>query len=173
MWLTSCPLQEDKIVTRFFGDCSPGVKDPLVFPLGTQTRQATLCESKPYYAWQATIATADLLGAGTNGEVSLSWRCGAFQATAGVVVLTPNTYVRQECGLFNNCFVRGQTNRFNIKFDMGRWSPSGPVTPAQFPLPACTTPGVQPVLTLAFKGNGLHDGESDHVGAAHAARPLR
>ncbi len=40
----------------------------------------------------------------------------------------------------------------------GRWEPSDPLTPARFPLPACTAAGARPVLTLGFKGNGVLDG---------------
>ena len=52
-------------------------------------------------------------------------------------------------------------------FDMGRWDPAGPLTPAQFPLPACTAPDMRPVLRVDFKGNGALDGEwAAGVGAA-------
>lgn len=97
--------QEDKIQARFFGDCTPGTEDPLVFPLGTQTRRATLCESRPYYSWTASLATVNRLGAGTDGAVSLSWRCGAFPATRGLVDVR-SRHVRRQCGIFNDCFSR-------------------------------------------------------------------
>lgn len=58
------------------------------------------------------------------------------------------------------------TDTFRLAFDPGRWDPKGALTPKQFPVPACTAPGVQPELTLSFKGNGPWDGARTGHGVA-------
>lgn len=86
-------------MTKWFGDCTPGIDSNLKFGPGTQTRQLQLCESAPWFRWKATIATANAAGAGTNGQVEMQLRCGAFNATAAHVPL--------KCSrLLGGCFQR-------------------------------------------------------------------
>ncbi|PRW60704.1 lipase [Chlorella sorokiniana] len=140
----------DAIVTKWFGDCTPGIDSSLKFGPGTQTRQLQLCESAPYYRWKLTVATANAFGSGTDGQVQVQLRCGGLNATAPHVPLT--------CGRpLGGCFERSQLDKFEFTFNPGRWGPTDPLTPARFPLPACTAAGAKLVLTLGFKGNGLLD----------------
>lgn len=140
----------DTIVTKWFGDCTPGIDSSLKFGPGNETRQVRLCESAPFYRWKLTVATASTAGAGTNGQVEVQLRCGSLNATAPHVPL--------KCGrLLGGCFERNQLDKFELMFNPGRWDPRDALTPARFPLPACTAAGAKPVLTLGFKGNGLLD----------------
>ena len=115
-------LQSDTIVTKWFGDCTPGIDSNLKFGPGNETRQVRLCESAPFYRWKLTVATASTAGAGTNGQVEVQLRCGSLNATAPHVPL--------KCGrLLGSCFERcerggglfGVQSRRNACSSCGGW----------------------------------------------------
>lgn len=95
-------------MTKWFGDCTPGIDSNLKFGPGNETRQVRLCESAPFYRWKLAVATASTTGAGTNGQVEVQLRCGSLNATAPRVPL--------KCGrLLGGCFERCEAGRGSVQ----------------------------------------------------------
>lgn len=91
---------------------------------------------------------ADTARAGTDGDVRVTWRCGALNATTG--------FAPVKCGALRNCFERNQVDTFEVGFDSGRWSPTG----------ACCLPSV-----LLMRGGGPTGVGQSFAGSLTAPRP--
>ncbi|KAL4426801.1 hypothetical protein ABPG77_006587 [Micractinium sp. CCAP 211/92] len=142
---------DDRISTRWFGRCADAVPLSAAPTLKDgQTKSFTLCEVKPWWSWKLAIRTAARVGAGTDADLRVSWKCGSFEAT--------NSPIRIDDCDDALCFEFGITNRFEFDNIPGEFLTAGNAFgPGNYPVPACTAAGVKPVLTITFKGPGFTD----------------
>lgn len=129
--------------------------------------QCFVTKPTEWWRWTLAMATGSDLGAGSDAEIQVRWRCGTKLASANPIPLprlcgtdvhdhTPP--IGPGASWPDDCFEKGTTEEFGFEFVPGPAGTPGPFTANDYPVPECTHAGVKPVLTVYFRGDSFGDG---------------